>query len=118
MRSPAIEAGFEVYDTEPKSTRTARVFECLGIIIDFNLKQLRISQYRICEIRKLLSDWSKKSCATKMEVLSIIGKLQFCSRVVKDGTKFIRRLIELSKKSQLLYHNVKISKQAQADLSW
>ncbi len=76
MESTATEAGFEVHDTEPISIRVARVFECLGIIIHFNLKQLRISEDRICEIRELLSDWSNKSCATKSEILSIIGKLQ------------------------------------------
>ncbi len=69
------EAGFEVHDTEPKSIRAAKDFERLGIIIDFNLKQLRISEDRICEIRELLSEWGNKSCATKREILSIIGKL-------------------------------------------
>ncbi len=37
----------EAHDTEPKPIRAARVFECLGIIIDFNLKQLRISEDRM-----------------------------------------------------------------------
>ncbi len=82
------------------------------------MKQLRISKDRICEICELLSDWGNKSCATKMEILSIINKLQFCSKVVKDGSKFIRRLIEFLKKPKLLYHKVKISKQARADLAW
>ncbi len=50
MESTATEAGFEVHDTEPKYTMAARVFECLVIIIDFNLKQLRISEDHICEI--------------------------------------------------------------------
>jgi len=118
MSSTAVEAGFEVHDTEPKSIRAARVFECLGIIVDFNLKQLRISEDRICEIRELLADWSQKVCVTKREILSIIGKLQFCSKVVRDGPKFIRRLIELSKRPKLLYHKVKISEQARADLAW
>ncbi len=117
MRSTANEAGFEVHDAEPKSIRAAKVFVCLGIIIDFNLKQLRIFEDRICEIRELLSDWGNKSCATKKEILFIIGKLQFGSKVVKDGSKFIRRLIELSKKPKLLYHKVKITKQARADLA-
>ncbi len=42
----------------------------------------------------------------------------FAPKVVKDGSKFIRSLIELSKKPKLLYHKVKISKQARADLAW
>ena len=43
MRSTATESGFEVHDTEPKSIRSAMVMECLGIIVDFILKELRIS---------------------------------------------------------------------------
>ncbi len=65
MESTATEAVFEVLDTEPKYIRATRVFECLGIIIYFNLKQLRISEDHICEIRELLSDWGNKTCATK-----------------------------------------------------
>ncbi len=53
MRSTAIEAGFDVHDTEPKSIRAARIFECLGIIINFNLKQLRMSEGCICEIHQI-----------------------------------------------------------------
>ncbi len=75
MESTATKAGFAVHDTEPKSIRAARVFKCLGKIIDINFKQLRISKDRIWEISELLSDWGSKSCATNREILSIIGKL-------------------------------------------
>ncbi len=65
MESTATEAGFEVHDTKPKFISAARDFECLRIIIDFNLKQLRISEDRICEIREDLSVWVNKSCQKK-----------------------------------------------------
>ncbi len=72
----------------------------------------------MCEILELLSDWGNKSCPTKRDILSIIGKLQFRSKVIKDGSKFIRRLIELSKKPKPLYNKLKISKQARANRAW
>ena len=70
------------------------------------------------EISDIISKWKTKQSASMREILSIIGKLQFCAKVVRDGSKFIRRLIELSKRPKLLYHKVRITKEAIADLAW
>ncbi len=52
----------------------------------------------------------------KRELKSIVGKLQFCSKVVIPDLIFIRRLIHLSKKPKELYHKVTLTNQAKADI--
>ena len=101
-----------------KTVNPTRVIEYLGIIIDTNLWQLRISAERLQEIKEDLRVWRGKAVCSKRQLLSLIGKLMFCSNVVKDGRKFVGRLIELSKRVRHLHHKVKLNKQAQADINW
>lgn len=109
-------AGFEIQSQ--KTMGPVRCLEFLGLFIDTILKQLRLSDERLMEIRQELELWRSRTVATKRELLSIIGKLSFCSHVVRDGTKFIRRLIELSKRPRNLYHKVRITPEARADIAW
>ena len=118
MEGTADDAGFETHKSGPKNVVSAKVFDCIGYIVDFNLMQIRISEDRMQEIREILAEWKTKQTASKREILSIIGKLQFCAKVIRDGSKFLRRLIELSKKPRLLHHRVTMSREAIADLAW
>ena len=109
-------AGMEIQ--ESKTVSPTRTIEYLGIIIDTNLWQLRISPDRLNEIKEDLVAWKGKSKCSKRQLLSLIGKLMFCSNVVKDGRKFVGRLIDLSKRVKHLHHQVKLNRQAQADINW
>jgi hypothetical protein len=52
--------------------------EFLGIVCDSVFKlTLEISDNRILEIKNLLSEWNKKTKATKREIQSLVGKLNF-----------------------------------------
>ncbi len=110
------ESGFEV--NWEKTYGPARVLEFLGFILDTILQEIRISLERLQEILELLKEWQLKKFASKRELLTLIGKLQFCSRVIRDGRFFTRRLIDLSKTKQALRSTVTISPQAKADIDW
>lgn len=101
-----------------KEMRGTRVGELLGLIIDTVKWELRISDSRMKDIKGELQGWKGKVWATKREILSLLGRLAFCSRVVRDGHTFIRRLIQLSTRARNLHHKVKITNQARADISW
>ena len=112
----AIDAGFEIQ--YKKLTKPERSIEFLGIVIDSELKQLRISETRLLEIQETVDKWLSKNVCSKRELLSLIGKLAFCSRVVRAGKMFYRRLIQCSKKVKNLYHVVKLCKETKKDLLW
>lgn len=108
--------GFTVQPS--KVTSPSMVTEVLGIIIDTDLRQLRISTERLQEIITELNKWRFKRSASKRRLLSLVGKPTFIAKVVRSGRTFTRRLIELSKKPKFLHHHVRLDKAAQADIKW
>ena len=109
-------AGMEIQ--QEKTSGPSRIIEYLGIIIDTELWQLRISDVRLKEIKSALCEWTDKVVCTKRELLSLIGKLVFCAKVIRDGRKFVARLIDLSKKVKHLHHKIKLNQQARGDIKW
>jgi hypothetical protein len=96
----------------------ATVIEFLGIIIDSELMELRVSPERVSAIKNELHGWLGKKTGTKRELLSLIGKLVFISRVIQPGKTFLRRLITLSMRARQLNHKLKLNNMARADITW
>ena len=116
MLHTCTKAGFKVQMS--KVTKPHHIVEFLGIIIDGQKRELRISSDRMYEINTLLQDWAGKATCTKRQLLQLIGKLAFASRVVRMGRAFLGRLIQLSKKPKHLHHKVRIGSSARADIRW
>ena len=70
--------------------------EFLGIVLDTKRMEMRISVDRLKEIMSELQSWRHKTWCTKRQLLSIIGKLTFVSKVVKSGR---------TNKGPTIYHN-------------
>ncbi len=109
-------AGFTLQDA--KCTAATQVIEFLGIEINTVLGTLSITEQRMSEITEELLAWQDKKVCTKRELLSIIGRLAFASRVVRAGRTFLRRLIALSKTARCLHFKIKLNKAARADFKW
>jgi hypothetical protein len=92
--------------------------EFLGIVIDSDKMELRINDERLVGIYNELIDWKDRCKCTKRQLLSLIGKLTFISRVVKSGRTFVRRMIDLSKSVKFLHYNVYLNKSFKDDISW
>ena len=116
MLETCSQVGFAVNPNKVKGPST--VLEFLGIIIDTDLMELRISDERLHSILEELQLWHGRKRGKKRDILSLIGKLIFISKVVRSGRSFVRRLIEVSKKVANLNHSVKLNRQFQADIEW
>ena len=116
MCDTAKKCGFKINDKKTEGPNRVLVF--LGIELNSITQQMRITEERLQEIREELQGWSVRKTCTKRELQSIVGKLQFCSKVVIHGNKFIRRLISLSKKGNSLNSKIRINKEARKDLAW
>lgn len=110
------ETGLKVNPAKVEGPST--ILEFLGIIIDSELMELRMSQTRVDDIKKELQKWLSKKWGTKRELLSIIGKLVFLTRVIKSGNIFLRRLYNMSTKVKCLHHKVKLTAEATRDIIW
>ena len=94
------------------------VLTYLGIVIDTNLMELRLPEDKLSALVDLLSAWQIKRKCTRRELLSLIGKLSFASKIIPSGRTFLRRLIHLSKSVTSLNHRVCLNLDARKDIEW
>ena len=90
------------------------VLEYLGIEVDSDKMELKISNERLCETT---SCQNKRVC-TKRQLLSLIGELSFVSQVVRPGRTFMRSLIDLSKRARYLHHRLRLNRAAYENICW
>ena len=70
------------------------------------------------EIKDEIDEVLTSRVVTKRAMLSLIGKLNFCTRVIRKGHMFVRRLIHSTKKCRNLHHRIKIDNMIRSDLMW
>jgi hypothetical protein len=90
----------------------------LGVQIDCVSQTLSLPPEKLLETRNLLNVWVAKNKATKRDLQRLVGKLNWCSRVVYGGRTFLRNLIHLMSKLKSPHHHVRLTKLAKQDLYW
>ena len=90
----------------------------LGIMLDSEAQTLSLPQDKLEDILHRVHSWLGRRSATKRELLSLIGRLSFASKVVPAGRLFLRRLIDLSTTVERLHHHIRLGPEAKADLAW
>ena len=68
----------------------------LGIEIDSQEMVCRIPEVKVVEIGDTLRRWLKKRAASKRQLQSLIGQLQFVAKCVFAGRIFISRLLDVT----------------------
>ena len=90
----------------------------LGVLLDTTTMQASITTDRKAELLQAIHQLQGKHTCTKRQLLSLIGKLAFASKVVPPGRIFLRRLIDLSTTVRPLHHHITLNREAHADLTW
>ena len=90
----------------------------LGIEIDTVRWELRLPQEKLTELIHLLTTWSSTTKCTKRQLLSLIGKLNFATKVIPAGRIFLRRLINRSTAVDAMHHHLYLNAEARADIAW
>ncbi len=90
----------------------------LGIEIDTINFVLSIPEGKVSDVIASLPNWLDRRTCKKVELLSLIGKLNFFAIVVRAGRLFVRRLIDLSKSVSRLHHYVTLNSEAKKDIQW
>ena len=110
------ECGVEV--NPKKLVEPEQCVEFLGIVIDSTHMELRMSEARLDAVKSELSKWIDKKSGAKRDLLSLLGKLVFLSRVITPGRVFMRRLFNLSMSTKHLHYKVKLNRDAREDIVW
>lgn len=90
----------------------------LGVELDSIKRTLALPPSKLSEFISLIDEWTLKKRCSKKELLSLLGKLNWASRVVRGGRTFLRRLIDLSKKLKQNNHRTWICREAHLDIMW
>ena len=90
----------------------------LGIVIDSVKQEIRLPAEKCNELSCLLNCWVGKKKCTKRELLSLIGKLAFASKVVRSSQLFLCRFIDLSMSVKKLHHHISLNREVREDIQW
>ena len=90
----------------------------LGIQLNTITMEASVTPERKLELLHELHYMTHKNSCTKKELLSLIGKLSFCCKVLPAGRIFLRRMIDLSTTVQNLSHHIPLTIEAQLDIQW
>ena len=103
---------------EDKTAGPSTVLTFLGVELDSSSMELRLPQGKITKIKTELALWVSKGAGTKRQLLSLIGRLQYCCQAIVLGRPFLRRLIDRSCTVSELHHFVRLSSWEKDDIKW
>jgi hypothetical protein len=116
LSSLLVKLGFTL---NPKKVEgPAQIMKFLGVSIDCISRTLSLPAEKLKEMKLLCRSWLKKPKCTKRELQSLIGKMNWCSRVLKGGRTFARRLTNLLCRVPRPNHHSRIPADARADIKW
>lgn len=89
----SILAKLGISESTDKACPPATRMLFVGVLFDTVKMTLEICPGRLQEIQVLVSEWLKKSNASRKELQSLLGKLSFVSSCVRPGRIFVQRLL-------------------------
>ena len=90
----------------------------LGLEVDMIEQRIKVPEPRMKALKALLVDWEGRAEATKVQLQSLVGVLQFCSYGVQWGRAFLRRLIDLASPLPLQTSSTALDEFTKLDISW
>jgi len=90
----------------------------LGIIINTCNLTLSLPNAKMTDFMAVVNSFATKTRASKRELDSLIGKLNWACRVVKGGRTFLRRMIDCHNQLRKSSHKLKLSADFFKDIAW
>ena len=90
----------------------------LGIYIDAPNLELSLPEDKLYKLRKLLEWFVGRKRVTKKDLERLGGLLAHCSKVVKGGRTFSRRIYDLMGPIRKPYFKTRLNKGVREDLAW
>ena len=90
----------------------------LGITIDTDAMCFRVPPQKKTHILSELTRWSTRPSCKKRDLDSLIGYLQFITRVIPWGRAFLCRCIRISCSKSHPSHHIRLNKEFRLDIKW
>ena len=107
--------GIPTQESKCKSPRTR--LKILGFEYDTNLQMVFIPQCKLDRILRDIDNILSSRKITKLDLLSLIGKLRWASACIYAGPAFVRRMEKTANSVQQLSHHIQVNK-FRDDLMW
>lgn len=91
--------------------------EYLGVCLDSVNMEARLPLQKIVRIKSILEAFSHRKTCTKRELLSLLGHMNFASRVIRPGRAFVSHLISLSTTVTESHYHVTLTSAVRSDLA-
>lgn len=108
--------GFQINWNKVSDPSTRITF--LGIEIDSLAMSLRLPEDKLLQVREELAHFQNRKRASKKQLQSLAGKLNFCASVVYGGRVFSRRIIDTIIRLKGDNHKAKLVGGIKADILW
>ena len=105
-------------ESEGKACPPATTVLCLGVQLDTVKLTMSIGPDRLSEIELLLFSWLAKRTAKKVELQSLVGKLVFVSKCVRQSRVFIARILRVLRSVKFNHHHVNLNAEFRKDIRW
>ena len=106
------------YVSFKKCTPPATCKRFLGIDIDSVERELRLPEDKVVRVKKLVKKFSDAKRATKDQIDELAGLLAHCSKVVRGGRTFCRRIYDLAASTRNRYAKLTLTEAFRDDIRW
>ncbi len=96
----------------------AKKLRFLGIYIDSITLELSLPEDKLMKLREILRGFNNKVKARKRELEKLGGLLAHCSKVIRGGRTFCRRIYDVIAKLKEPYHFARLNKGFREDIAW
>lgn len=110
------ELGFAI--SWSKVTDPCQKIVFLGVEIDSTALEIRLPQSKLEELKAELAEFQMRQRASKKQLQSLAGKLNWASAVVRGGRVFLRRIINGIMRLKRDWHKLRLSGDILLDIKW
>ena len=111
-----VESGLCI--AQQKSVDATQRMTFLGIVFDSNKMTMEVTSERLEAIQEELKLWSNKRRASKKDIQSLAGKLQFIAKCCPYGRCFMARILAALKGLKRQSHRIYLNEALRKDIRW
>jgi hypothetical protein len=111
-----ITLGFQI--SWKKVLGPTKCIEFLGVTINTTMCIASLSETKLCKLYAKLQCFCVKKRATKRQLQSLAGSLNWACQVIRGGRFFLRRILDSINKLKQASHKCRLSTEFMKDLKW
>ena len=95
-----------------------KIITFLGIELNSTDQTLRLPEDKLTETKHIINEFAERSRASKRQLQSLAGKLNWACQVVRGGRSYLRRILDNINHLKQPGHKIKLSNAFKADIQW